>query len=165
MLLYPFHIYSLPKLNLGVNPASSKSRWWLISAYNSTSLEQGIPLKIDERITYAILGSGSVGFLVAKELAQRGRMFSIIDKNAKRVETLRDQNFDAHVGDITKEEVITELLTPDLEIVMILTSDADANTKALNVIKERKPDIFVIVRAADPLSKDKLEELGADAVV
>ena len=92
-------------------------------------------------------------------------MFTIIDKNAKRVETLRDQNFDAHVGDITKEGIITELLTPDLEIVMILSSDVEANTKALSVIKERKPDVFVIVRAADPLSKDKLEELGADAVV
>jgi len=136
-----------------------------ISAYNSTGFEQGIPLKIDERITYAILGSGSVGFLVAKELAQRGRMFTIVEKNAKRVETLRDQNFDAHVGDITKEEVIDDLLTPDLEIVMILSSDVKANTKALSVIKEKKPDVFVIVRAPDPLSKDKLEELGADAVV
>jgi len=133
--------------------------------YNSTSFEQGIPLKIDERITYAILGSGSVGFLVAKELTQRGRMFTIIEKNAKRVETLRDQNFNAHVGDITKEEVIKNLLTPDLEIVMILSSDAKANATALTMIKEREPDVVVIVRAADPLSKDKLEELGADAVV
>ncbi len=133
--------------------------------YNSTSFEQGIPLKIDERITYAILGSGSVGFLVAKELTQRGRMFTIIEKNAKRVETLRDQNFDAHVGDITKEEVIKDLLTPDLEIVMILSSDAKANATALTMIKEKQPDVVVIVRAADPLSKDKLEELGADAVV
>jgi len=124
-----------------------------------------MPLKINERISYAILGSGSVGFLVAKELAQRGRMFTIIEKNAKRVETLRDQNFDAHVGDITKEEVIKNLLTPDLEIVMILSSDVKANTTALIMIKERKPDVVVIVRAADPLSKDKLEELGADAVV
>ncbi|MGZ4849460.1 MAG: DHH family phosphoesterase [Halobacteriota archaeon] len=136
-----------------------------MSGYNSTSFEQGIPLKIDERITYAILGSGSVGFLVAKELTQRGRMFTIIEKNAKRVETLRDQNFDAHVGDITKEEVIKNLLTPDLEIVMILSSDVNANTTALSMIKEKKPDVVVIVRAADPLSKDKLEELGADAVV
>lgn len=92
-------------------------------------------------------------------------MFTIIEKNAKRVETLRDQNFDAHVGDITKEEVIKNLLTPDLEIVMILSSDSKANTTALSMIKEKKPDVVVIVRAADPLSKDKLEELGADAVV
>jgi len=92
-------------------------------------------------------------------------MFTIIEKNAKRVETLRDQNFDAYVGDITKEEVIKNLLTPDLEIVMILSSDSKANTTALSLIKEKKPDVVVIVRAADPLSKDKLEELGADAVV
>lgn len=137
----------------------------LISAYNAGSFEHGIPLKVDEHITYAILGAGSVGYLVAKELAQRGRMFTIIEKNAKRVETLRDQNFDAHVGDITKREVINELLTPDLEIVMILSSDVAANTKALSAVKEKKPDVFVIVRAADPLSKDKLEEMGADAVV
>jgi nanoRNase/pAp phosphatase (c-di-AMP/oligoRNAs hydrolase) len=92
-------------------------------------------------------------------------MFTIIEKNAKRVETLRDQNFDAYVGDITKEEVIKNLLTPDLEIVMILSSDSKANTTALSLIKAEKPDVVVIVRAADPLSKDKLEELGADAVV
>ena len=92
-------------------------------------------------------------------------MFTIVEKNAKRVETLRDQNFDAHVGDITKEEVIRKLLSTDLETVMILSSDVKANMAALSAIKERKPDVFVIVRAADPLSKDKLEELGADAVV
>ena len=49
-------------------------------------------------------------------------MFTIVEKNAKRVETLRDQNFDAHVGDITKEEVIRKLLSTDLETVMILSS-------------------------------------------
>ncbi|MGZ4882024.1 MAG: DHH family phosphoesterase, partial [Halobacteriota archaeon] len=103
--------------------------------------------------------------MVAKELTQRGRMFTIVEKNAKRVETLRDQNFDAQVGDITKEEVITKLLSTDLETIMILSSDVKANMAALSAIKERKPDVFVIVRAADPLSKDKLEELGADAVV
>lgn len=128
-------------------------------------LEEGIPLKIDERVTYAILGAGSVGYLVAKELAQRGRMFYIVEKSAKRVETLRDQNFDAHVGDITREEVIDELLLSELDIVMILSSDVEANMKALSLIKEKKPDVFVIVRAADPLSKDKLEEMGADTVI
>ena len=129
------------------------------------SLEEAIPLKIDERVTYAILGAGSVGYLVAKELAQRGRMFTVIEKSEKRVETLRDQNFDAHVGDITQEEVIDKLLRCELEVVMILSSDVEANMRALTLIKEKKPDIYVIVRAADPLSKDKLEEMGADAVV
>ncbi|MGZ4902796.1 MAG: DHH family phosphoesterase [Halobacteriota archaeon] len=129
------------------------------------SLEEGIPLKIDERVTYAILGAGSVGYLVAKELAQRGRMFTVIEKSEKRVETLRDQNFDAHAGDITQEEVIDKLLRCELEVVMILSSDVEANMRALTLIKEKKPDIYVIVRAADPLSKDKLEEMGADAVV
>ncbi len=137
----------------------------LISPYGAVSLDEGVALKIDERVTYAILGAGSVGYLVAKELAQRGRMFYIVEKSAKRVETLRDQNFDAHVGDITKEEIIDELLMSELDIVMILSSDVEANMKALMMIKERKPDIFIIVRAADPLSKDKLEEMGADAVV
>ncbi len=129
------------------------------------SLEEGIPLKIDERVTYAILGAGSVGYLVAKELAQRGRMFTVIEKSEKRVETLRDQNFDAHVGDITKEHVIDKLLMSELEVVMILSSDVEANMRALTLIKEKKPDTYVIVRAADPLSKDKLEEMGADAVI
>jgi nanoRNase/pAp phosphatase (c-di-AMP/oligoRNAs hydrolase) len=116
-------------------------------------------------VTYAILGSGSVGYLVAKELMQRGRKFIIIEKDKERAETLRDQNFETEVGDITQEDVIERILVPELEIIMILSSDVEANMKALSKIKAIRPDIFTIVRATDPLSKDKLEEMGADAVI
>jgi len=113
--------------------------------------------------TYAILGCGSVGHLVAEELVEQGKDLLIIDRDEGRVEALRDQDLDARTADIRDSEVAEEVATMD--VVVVMASDVEANKEAVRNIREESGDAFVVVRASDPVAGDELEELGADVVI
>ena len=112
---------------------------------------------------YAILGCGSVGHLIAEELVAQGKEVLIVDRDESRVEALRDQDLNAQVADIEDEEVAN--LVADRDVVLIMASDVDANKAAVENIRERDDDQFVVVRASDPISGDELTEMGADVVI
>jgi nanoRNase/pAp phosphatase (c-di-AMP/oligoRNAs hydrolase) len=112
---------------------------------------------------YAILGCGSVGHAVADELEAEGKEVEIIDRDEGRVEALRDQDLDAHTADIRDEAVADQVAESD--VVLILSSDVDANEAAVENIRERGGDQFMVARASDPISADELTDLGADVVI
>ena len=113
--------------------------------------------------TYAILGCGSVGHIVAEELADEGKDVLILDKDDSRVEALRDQDLNAQQQDISEGEVAEAVA--DRDVILILASDVDANKAAVSAIRDRGGDQFIVVRASDPVSEDELKELGADIVI
>ncbi len=112
---------------------------------------------------YAILGCGSVGHLVAEELSQQGKDVLIVDRDEGRVEALRDQDLNAIVADIRDEEILSEL--EDRDVILILSSDIDANQVAVANIRDYGGGQFIVARAVDPVSVDELAELGADNVI
>jgi len=113
--------------------------------------------------TYAILGCGSVGYAVAEDLEAEGKDVLILDVDEGRVEALRDQDMDARAADIREPEVVDAVI--DRDVVLVLSSDVEANKAAIRNLRERDSDQFVVVRASDPVSADELEELGADVVI
>ncbi|AGN00215.1 phosphoesterase RecJ domain-containing protein [Salinarchaeum sp. Harcht-Bsk1] len=113
--------------------------------------------------TYAILGCGSVGHLVAEELAEQGKDLLIIDRDEGRVEALRDQDLNARTADIRDEETAAEVASMD--VVLVMASDVEANKEAVRNIRAESGDAFVVVRASDPVAVDELEDLGADVVI
>jgi nanoRNase/pAp phosphatase (c-di-AMP/oligoRNAs hydrolase) len=113
--------------------------------------------------TYAILGCGSVGHAVAEELVDEGKHVLILDKDADRVEALRDQDLNAQQTDIADPSVNDAVA--DRDVILILSSDVEANKAAVSTIRDAGGDQFVVVRASDPISKDELQELGADVVI
>jgi nanoRNase/pAp phosphatase (c-di-AMP/oligoRNAs hydrolase) len=112
---------------------------------------------------YAILGCGSVGHAVADELIDQGKDVLIIDQDDDRVETLRDRDMNAQVGDI-REERIAETVA-DRDVALILSSDVEANKAAVSNVRAMSDDQFVVVRASDPVSGDELTNLGANSVI
>ncbi len=112
---------------------------------------------------YAILGCGSVGYAVAEELVEQGKDVVIVDRDENRVESLRDQDLDARTADITDPEIVD--IVGDRSVVLILASDVESNTVALEHVRTQGDDQFVIARASDPVSGDELAELGADVVI
>ena len=112
---------------------------------------------------YAILGCGSVGHAVAEELVAEGKEVAILDRDEGRVEALRDQDLDANVADIRDESTVDQV--SDCDVVLVLSSDVDANAAAVENIRARNGDHFIVARASDPVSADELTELGADVVI
>ena len=113
--------------------------------------------------TYAILGCGSVGHAVAEELVAEGKDVLIVDADQGRVEALRDQDLDARHGEIEDREVAADIA--DRDVILILSSDVDANATAVENIREHSEDQFIVARASDPVSADDLREIGADVVI
>jgi nanoRNase/pAp phosphatase (c-di-AMP/oligoRNAs hydrolase) len=113
--------------------------------------------------SYAILGCGSVGHAVAEELVAGDKDVLILDRDEGRVEALRDQDLDARTADI-REAAVVEAVA-DRDVVLILSSDAEANRTAVENIRERTDDEFIIARASDPVTANELREGGADVVV
>jgi nanoRNase/pAp phosphatase (c-di-AMP/oligoRNAs hydrolase) len=118
---------------------------------------------ISSMSTYAILGCGSVGHAVAEELADEGKDVLILDKDESRVEALRDQDLNAQTTDI-RDAAVAEAVE-DRDVILILSSDVEANKAAVSAIRDRGGDQFVVVRASDPVSEDELVDLGADVVI
>ncbi|MFC6724305.1 DHH family phosphoesterase [Halobium palmae] len=118
---------------------------------------------ISSMSTYAILGCGSVGHIVAEELAEAGKDVLILDKDENRVETLRDQDLNARQQDISDSDLSGVVAGRD--VLLILASDVAANRAAVEAIRGSGGDQFIVARASDPVSADELRESGADVVV
>ncbi len=113
--------------------------------------------------TYAILGCGSVGHAVAEGLVEQGKDVLIVDRDDGRVEALRDQDLDARQADI-EDEAVSDMVA-DYDVVLIMSSNAETNRHAIENIRDRGRDHFIVARASDPVSADELEAAGADVVV
>ncbi len=117
------------------------------------------------KAAYAVLGSGAIGLALAKELETRDKNILLIDNDSAKIETLREQNLNALPGDIADSNVLDKLDLKYLKSVFIVSSDAEANKRALAFIKKSAPDVQVVVRANDYQKKEEMEAVGADLVV
>lgn len=121
--------------------------------------------EVKSKQLYAILGSGGMGVAVAKELEGKSISVIFVEKDASKAETLKDQGYDVEIGDISDYETISALDVLNIDIAFILSSDSEANFKALTHLKKLKPDIYTISRVNDQNSKDRMEAAGVDLAV
>lgn len=129
------------------------------------AIEEKSPELKPIKAVYAVLGSGGIGLAIANELGTRDKNIVLIDKDAAKVETLREQNLNALQGDISETDVFARFTFKYLKSVFIVSSDINANKKALDYIKKTAPDVLVVTRANDYHQKEELEAAGADLVV
>ncbi len=117
------------------------------------------------KAAYAVLGSGGIGLALANELETRDKNIILIDKDAAKVDTLKEQNLNALQGDIGETDIFGKFDLKYLKAVFIMSSDIKANKSAINYIKKTTPDVQVVTRANDNQQKEELEAEGADLVV
>jgi len=88
-----------------------------------------------------------------------------VDKDSAKVKTLLEQNLNAVQGNIGDTEVISSLDIKNIQSVFIMSSDIDANKKALNFIRKEAPDVQIVARVNSYHEKEEMETAGADLVV
>ncbi len=62
-----------------------------------------------QKYSYLILGGGSIGLAIAREVSNSGKPFMIVDTDPVRVEALREQDYEAVEGDIGSTKMLKEL--------------------------------------------------------
>ncbi len=89
----------------------------------------------------------------------------LVDSDSAKVETLREQNLNALLGDVGDVEVLSGLDLKNIESVFIVSSDIEANKTALSFVKKAAPDVQIVARAHNYQQKEEMEAFGADLVV
>ena len=130
-----------------------------------TELDEATKPVKRQKYAYIILGGGSIGLAIAKELSRSKKEFLIVDADHARVEALRDQDYETVEGDIGSTRLLKELSFKATEGIFILSSNFNSNMKALEYIKKTSPASFIMARAIDLLTVDELYAAGADVVL
>lgn len=112
---------------------------------------------------YTILGCGAVGTSVAKLLASDDKVI-VLDSDPKRVESLKEQGLETYKEDITNFDIEKYPITNG-DTILVLTPDVTTNLEALKHIRRTLPGVYVVVRALDLASANKMKEEKADYVI
>ncbi|MFA4955486.1 MAG: DHH family phosphoesterase [Candidatus Methanoperedens sp.] len=114
---------------------------------------------------YAVLGSGGIGLALAKELETRRKEIILVDNDSTKVDTLKEQNLNAIKGNIGDTEVLLGLDIHNIESVFIMSSDIEANKKALLFIRKEAPNAQIVTRVNNSQQREEMEAAGSDLVV
>jgi trk system potassium uptake protein TrkA len=115
--------------------------------------------------SYAVFGAGSFGSKLALALAREGHDVLVCDRDAEKIDEIRDQVADAVIGDVSTEGTVQELNVSKFDAVILgMSSYFEDQVLALTLLKQegaRK----VIVKSGSPIQERILYRLGADEVI
>jgi voltage-gated potassium channel len=125
-------------------------------------MERDIDRMTDHTI---ICAYGRVGRAVARELAASGRAFVVIDPQEDLRERMEDDGVPFLIDDPSSDAVLRRAgVERARSLVCAVDSDA-TNVYITLTARQMKPDLFIVARASEPGSAERLERAGADRVV
>jgi voltage-gated potassium channel len=113
---------------------------------------------------YIICGYGRMGRIICRELKEKNIKFVVIEKNAENIPIER-QDMLIFEGDATKDETLKEMgIERAKGLISVLPTDAE-NLFVVLSARELNPNLFIVARAGEEGSEQKLLRAGADRVV
>lgn len=106
---------------------------------------------------YLLLGCGSVGYSVAKQIKSE---VVIVEKSSERADLLESEGFRVIKGNFTTKTALKKAKLGKAKAVLILTSDPEVNKRAIEVVREINKEVPIIVR-----SNGLSENFGEDVIV
>lgn len=114
---------------------------------------------------YILCGFGRVGEEIAREYAERGVSFVIIENNPEAVGRAQQAGHLLIQGDATQDALLVQAGIQHAR-ALLAASDSDAgNTFITLTAKALRPDIVVIARVGHPTSEPRVERAGAERVI
>lgn len=121
--------------------------------------------KVHQRPSYAILGCGRLGAVLAQQLKSSGCDLILLDKDEETVRQLKNAGYHVIKGAMQEPSVIGMLNLQTLDGLLLLANDIVANTKALELIRQRSQDVFIAVRIEQEGDEAKVRKLTPDILV
>nr|WP_238718507.1 potassium channel protein [Petrachloros mirabilis] len=134
-------------------------------------LQEGIRIRQRRRVMnslnqhYILCGFGRTGRQIALEFATQGIPFVVVDADTQAAQAAQDMGYMAIQGDATLDETL-QLLSIEKAICVVTALPSDAeNLYTVLSAKTLNPQVRVIARASNEEAIQKLQRVGADAVV
>jgi voltage-gated potassium channel len=113
---------------------------------------------------YIICGFGRIGEIIARQLHDRGVPQVIVENKPENLSRLEESGYYVVDGDATREEVLLEAgIDRARGLVAVVSSDAD-NVYIVLSARSLNPALYIMARAEDVGTKQKLLRAGADRV-
>jgi CPA2 family monovalent cation:H+ antiporter-2 len=135
---------------------------WMLQAMRLTQLAARTMATSDHVI---LCGYGRSGQALARMLAQEDITFYALDLDPERVQEAAAAGENVSFGDATRREVLISAGLPRARALVVTYSDTASALKILNLVREERPDLPVVVRTFDDTDIDRLRAAGAEAVV
>ncbi len=120
---------------------------------------------MDNKRTFAVIGLGTFGMEVCREVASKGGRVIAIDKDQKRIDKLKDIVTQAILLDTTEEDSLnkTPLDTIDVAVVAI-AEDIEASILSTALLKKYKIP-YIIARSSSEIHSQILSQIGANEII
>jgi voltage-gated potassium channel len=113
---------------------------------------------------YIICGFGRIGEIITRQLKERGLPMVVVENNPELLAKLDESGYYFVPGDATKEEVLLEAgIERARGLVSVVHSDA-SNVYIVLTARSLNPKLFIVARAEEQGSQQKLLRAGADKV-
>lgn len=114
---------------------------------------------------YIICGYGRMGSYICKKLREEKIPFVVIDKNQSLQSHLDNEDYLYIIDDSSREEVLTLAGVERAKgLITVVSSDAD-NVYIVLTARQLNPNLYIIARAAEESSEQKMYKAGADKVI
>jgi len=114
---------------------------------------------------YVICGYGRVGHQVAHEFLAEKRSFVVIDSKPETANELEGQGIPYIIGDITSDEKLEEAGIRAAKGLIACADSDTANVFVTLSARSLNPKLFIVARASQKETEDKLKKAGADRVI
>ncbi len=157
MLLAPLVVQASEKIVLRLVPSEWMSRSLQLTSIATQSMF------VDK---HAILcGFGRNGQYLGRLLEQEGITYIALDLDPERVREAAAAGETVVFGDAAKRETLMAAGISRASVVVITYADTDAALRAMSMVRACRPDVPVVVRTADEIDLEKLQQAGAAEVV
>jgi len=112
-----------------------------------------------------VCGYGRTGQSIARFLAREKIPFIVLDTDAHRVQQAVQAGERVVFGDADRREVLVAAGLDRAKVVIVTYADVPSAIKLLGIVRQRRPDLPVVVRATDDSHLEELKRAGADEVV
>jgi CPA2 family monovalent cation:H+ antiporter-2 len=123
-----------------------------------------LPAGVDEeglRDHVVLVGSGRVGGPIARELAEHGIPYVIVEQSRDLAESMRATGQPVIYGDATRPEVMAHAHLERARLVVVAAPDAFQARAVLALTHQLNPGLEVLVRTHSDAERQFLEEMGA----
>jgi monovalent cation:proton antiporter-2 (CPA2) family protein len=119
---------------------------------------------IPENNSVIIAGFGRFGQIVGRVLIAKGITPTLIDNDPNQVDLMREFGWRCYYGDASRLDVLEEAGIAEAKLLVIAVNDAAATLEMAKLVKERWPQVKMVVRARSRTDAFDLRDLDLNPV-
>ena len=119
---------------------------------------------ISESNPVIVAGFGRFGQVVVRVLRGLGIRATVIDHDPEQIETVRRFGFKAYYGDATRMDLLESAGARKAKLLLVAIDDPEAAMRMVKRVRQRFPELELLVRAHSRTDAYEYAELGVPAV-